>query len=44
MEAIIDLVISLGEYHESLEEHEEDLGDSARRDLDCLRRLIRRSE
>lgn len=42
-EAIIDLVISLGEYRESLEKREGNLGDSARKELDCLRSLIERS-
>lgn len=41
-EAIIDLVVSLGEYRESLEKREVNLGDSARRELDYLRRLIER--
>lgn len=41
-EAIIDLVVSLGEYQESLEKQEAKLGDSAQRELDHLRRLIER--
>ena len=42
-EAISDLVVSLGEYRKSLEKRERKLGDSARKELDCLRRLIERS-
>jgi len=42
-EAITDLVVSIGEYRESLEKREKKLGDSARKELDCLRRLIERS-
>ena len=42
-DAITDLVISLGEYREALERREENLGNSARRELDYLRRLIERS-
>ena len=42
-DAKTDLVISLGEYREALEEREESLGDSARRELDYLRKLIERS-
>jgi len=42
--ALMDLVISLGEYREALEKREQDLGDSAKRDLDKLRRLIERSD
>ena len=41
-EAVADLVVSLGEYKESLEKRETKLGDSARRELDYLRRLIKR--
>lgn len=41
-EAIIDLVVSLGEYRDSLEKQEVNLGDSARRELDYLRRIIER--
>lgn len=41
-EAISDLVVSLGEYRKALEKRERKLGDSARRELDCLRRLIER--
>ncbi len=40
--AITDLVVSLGEYLEALERREKDLGDSARNELNCLRRLIKR--
>jgi len=40
--AIIDLVVSLGEYLEALERREKDLGDSARNELNYLRRLIER--
>ena len=39
-EAIADLIVSLGEYLEVLEGRENNLGDSARNELDCLRRLI----
>lgn len=39
-EAITDLIISLGEYLESLETREEDLGDSAKLELNFLRNLI----
>ena len=39
-DAITDLIISLGEYRESLERREERLGDSALRELSALRRLI----
>ncbi len=39
-EAITDLVVSLGEYRQSLEKREANLGDLARRELDYLRRLI----
>lgn len=42
-EAITDLVVSVGEYWESLEKREKELGDSARKELDFLRRLIKRS-
>ena len=42
-EAISDLVVSLGEYRKSLEKREKKLGDSARKELDCLRRLIEHS-
>lgn len=42
-EAISDLVVSLGEYRKSLEKRERKLGDSARKELDCLVRLIERS-
>ena len=42
-EAISDLVVSLGEYRKSLEKRERKLGDSARKELDCLRRLIEHS-
>ncbi len=41
-EAIEDLVVSLGEYLESLEKQYDILGDSARRELDTLRKLIER--
>ena len=40
-EAISDLVVSLGEYRKSLEKREKKLGDSTRKELDCLRRLIK---
>jgi hypothetical protein len=39
-EAIIDLVISLGEYRKALEKQSKELGDTVRRELDALRRLI----
>lgn len=42
-EAIIDLVGSLGEYRDALERRKRKLGDSARKELECLRRLIERS-
>ena len=42
-DAITDLVVSLGEYGEALESREKNLGDSARKELDYLRRLIERS-
>ena len=42
-EAISDLVVSLGEYRKSLEKRERKLGDSARKELDCLVRLIEHS-
>ena len=42
-EAISDLVGSLGEYRKALEKRERKLGGSARKELDCLRRLIERS-
>jgi len=42
-EAIEDLVISLGEYSESLAKRKKNLGDSALRELDCLQKLINRS-
>ena len=41
-EAISDLIVSLGEYRESLQRREATLGDSAQRELDCLRKLIER--
>ena len=40
--AITDLVVSLGEYLEALERREKDLGDSARKELNCLLKLIKR--
>ncbi|MBI4312768.1 MAG: hypothetical protein HY681_13455 [Chloroflexi bacterium] len=40
--AIRDLIISLGEYRESLEEREEQLGPTALSHLALLRRLIQR--
>ena len=43
-EAITDLVNSLGEYRESLEKREKNLGGSARKELDYLRRLIERAQ
>ena len=43
-EAVEDLVISIGEYLESLENRVENLGDSAKRELDYLRKLIERSK
>ena len=42
-EAILDLVVSLGEYRDSLEKRKGKLGDSARKELDRLRKLIRTS-
>ena len=39
-EAMADLVISLGEYRESLERREGKLGESAKKELEHLRRLI----
>ena len=42
-DAITDLVVSLGEYKETLEEREDNLGDSALRELYYLRKLIERS-
>lgn len=42
-EAIADLVVSLGEYRESLEKREKNLGDSARKELDYLRKLVERT-
>ena len=39
-EAIADLVVSLGEYRESLERREPSLGHLARMELDHLRRVI----
>ena len=42
-EAIVDLLISLGEYLESLDERETTLGDSAKRELDYLRKIIERA-
>ena len=41
-EAITDLVVSLGEYRESLEKREEKLGNPARNELKTLRNLIER--
>ncbi len=41
-DAVTDLIISLGEYKEALEDREENLGDSARMELDYLRKLIER--
>jgi len=41
-EALSDLVTSLGEYRESLEDREDSLGESARKDLIYLRKLIDR--
>ncbi len=41
-EAVIDLIISLGEYLDSLEEREARLGESAKRELDALRKLVTR--
>lgn len=43
-EAITDLVVSLGEYRESLEKQENKLGGSAQRELNYLRRLIECSQ
>lgn len=40
VEAIKDLVVSLGEYRESLERRESKLGEPARKELVALRRLI----
>lgn len=42
-DAITDLIISLGEYREALERRQRKLGDSARKELDYLRKLIERS-
>lgn len=42
--AIADLMVSLGEYREGLERREENLGDSARQELDCLQKLIERAD
>lgn len=42
-EAITDLVVSLGEYLEALEKRQKELGDSAQKELDYLRRLINRT-
>ena len=42
-DAKTDLVVSLGEYREALEERQDKLGDSALRELDYLRKLIERS-
>ncbi len=39
-DAISDLIVSLGEYLESLEQREAELGDSALRELTLLRNLI----
>ena len=41
-EAIMDLITSLAEYRECLEEREQNLGDSSRKELACLRNLIER--
>jgi hypothetical protein len=41
-DSLADLIVSIGEYRESLERREEDLGDSALRELSYLRRLISR--
>lgn len=41
-EAIKDLVVSLGEYREALERRAATLGDSARRELHYLCKLIER--
>lgn len=43
-EAIEDLVVSLGEYRDFLERRKGRLEESAAIDLNCLRRLIKRSE
>lgn len=42
-EAITDLVMSVGEYRESLEKQENKLGDTAQKELSYLRRLVERS-
>ena len=42
IDAIEDLIVSLGEYRESLENRKADLGESALRELDGLRKLIER--
>lgn len=39
-EAIIDLIVSIGEYKQSLEKLEKKLGDSSRKDLENLCKLI----
>ncbi|MDP2920639.1 MAG: hypothetical protein Q8O43_10545 [Dehalococcoidia bacterium] len=41
--AIEDLVISLGEYRESLENRKKELGDSAKNELEYLRKLMERT-
>ncbi len=41
--AISDLVISLGEYREVLEKREDTLGDSARKELNYLQKIIERA-
>lgn len=41
-EAMRDLIVSLGEYRESLEKRKKSLGDSAKKELECLRKLIER--
>ncbi|MBI4285148.1 MAG: hypothetical protein HY670_04505 [Chloroflexi bacterium] len=38
--AKVDLVASLGEYRQCLEERQENLGESARKELEALKRLI----
>jgi len=42
VEAIEDLVASIGEYRESLERREDKLGESAKRELGYVKRLVER--
>lgn len=43
-DAIVDLVVSLGEYLESLQKQQGNLGDSVRKEMDYLGRVIERGE